>query len=225
MRIIELENRCTGNRGFESHPLRSMSLLHKGLRGLPILHYPLHHPLQPAGSRKQLKAGSRPRNCYNRGRGQSNEHIAASTPLPDGRMTNSTVIARLMGPVLLFMGIGAVIGLLGRFPEGYVGVLREINNQSATLILGMFALLAGLAIVNVHNLWVSDWRVIITILGWLAIVRGALSLLFPNKMYGIGETILASRSGTMSGAVIVLVLGGILSWMGYRVSKSEAPGR
>ena len=140
-------------------------------------------------------------------------------------MTNSTIIARLMGPVLLFMGIGAVIGLLGKFPEAYVDVLREMNNQSATIILGMFALLAGLAIVNAHNLWVSDWRVIITILGWLAIARGALSLLFPNKMYGIGEAILASRSGTMIGAVIVLVLGGVLSWMGYRGSKSEVPGR
>ena len=134
----------------------------------------------------------------------------------DGRMTNSTLISRLMGPILLFMGIGAAIGLLGEFPEAYVGVLREINNQSATIILGMFALLAGLAIVNAHNLWVSDWRVIITILGWLAIARGALSLLFPNKMYGIGEAILASRSGPMIGAVIILVLGGILSWMGYR---------
>src|SRR6476646_9005433 len=80
----------------------------------------------------------------------------------------------------------------------------------------MFALLAGLAIVNTHNLWVSDWRVIITILGWLAIVRGALSLLFPNKMYGVGGTILANRSGPMIGAVIILVLGGILSWMVYR---------
>jgi hypothetical protein len=134
----------------------------------------------------------------------------------DGRMTNSTLISRLMGPVLLFMGIGAAIGLLGKFPEAYVGVLRELNDQSATFILGMFALLAGLAIVNAHNLWVSDWRVIITILGWLAIARGALSLLFPNKMYGIGETILASKSGPMIGAVIILVLGGILSWMGYR---------
>jgi hypothetical protein len=134
----------------------------------------------------------------------------------DGRMTNSTLISRLMGPILLFMGIGAAIGLLGEFPEAYVSVLREINNQSATLILGMFALLAGLASVNTHNLWVSDWRVIITILGWLAIARGALSLLFPNKMYGIGEAILASRSGPMIGAVIILVLGGILSWMGYR---------
>jgi hypothetical protein len=140
-------------------------------------------------------------------------------------MTSSTIIARLMGPVLLFMGIGAVIGLLSKFPEGYIGVLRDMNNQSATIILGMFALLAGLAIVNLHNLWVSDWRVIITILGWLAIVRGALSLLFPNKMYGVGEAILANRSGTLIGAVIVILLGGILSWMGYRKSKLEVPGR
>jgi vacuolar-type H+-ATPase subunit I/STV1 len=139
-------------------------------------------------------------------------------------MTNSTIIARLMGPVLLSMGIGAVIGLLGKFPEAYLDVLREMNNQSATIILGMFALLAGLAIVNAHNLWVSDWRAIITILGWLAIVRGALSLLFPNKMYGIGDAILASRSGPMIGAAIVIVLGGILSWMGYRRSKSEVHG-
>ena len=130
-----------------------------------------------------------------------------------------------MGPVLLFMGIGAAIGLLGKFPDAYVSVLRDMNDQSATMILGMFALLAGLAIVNAHNLWVSDWRVIITILGWLAIIRGALSLLFPNKMYGIGETILASRSGPMIGAVIILVLGGILSWMGYRdLLKSKRHG-
>ena len=72
-------------------------------------------------------------------------------------MTNSTLISRLMGPILLLMGIGAAIGLLGEYPEAYVGVLREINNQSATIILGMLALLAGLAIVNAHNLWVSDW--------------------------------------------------------------------
>src|SRR4029078_6775934 len=92
----------------------------------------------------------------------------------DGRMTNSTLIARLMGPVLLFVWIGAVIALLGRFPEGYVGVLREINNQSATLILGMFALLAGLAIVNVHNLLGLGLRALITLLCCLAIAPRAL---------------------------------------------------
>jgi hypothetical protein len=67
--------------------------------------------------------------------------------------------------------------------------------------------------------------VIITVLGWLAIVRGALSLSFPNKMYGVGEIILASRLGTMIVAVIVLVLGAFLSWMGYGGSKSEIAGQ
>jgi hypothetical protein len=44
-------------------------------------------------------------------------------------------------------------------------------------------------------------------------------------MYGIGEAIAASRTVTMIGAVIILVLGGILSWMGYRGSKSEVADR
>ena len=51
--------------------------------------------------------------------------MSASQRVEDGRMTNSTLISRLMGPILLFMGIGAAIGLLGKYPEAYVGVLRE----------------------------------------------------------------------------------------------------
>ena len=109
-------------------------------------------------------------------------------------MTNSTLISRLMGPILLFMGIGAAIGLLGEFPEAYVSVLREINNQSATLILGMFALLAGLAIVNTHNLWVSDWRVIITVLGWLMTVGGIIRIVLPQVAITIGSTIYSGRA-------------------------------
>jgi len=61
-------------------------------------------------------------------------------------MTNSTLISRLWGPSALH-GDRCSDGLLGKFPEAYVDVLREMNNQSATIILGMFALLAGLAIV------------------------------------------------------------------------------
>jgi hypothetical protein len=37
----------------------------------------------------------------------------------------------------------------------------------------VLALLAGLAVVNAHNLWVLDWRLIVTILGWLLILRAS----------------------------------------------------
>jgi hypothetical protein len=133
-------------------------------------------------------------------------------------MTNSTLIARLMGPVLLIMGLGVALGLLGvgMAPSDYAGVMKEMASLPFIILIGILALVAGLAIVNAHNLWVSDWRVIITILGWLAIIRGVLSLLFPARMHAFGETITASTSGPIIGALIILVLGGILTWMGYR---------
>jgi vacuolar-type H+-ATPase subunit I/STV1 len=133
-------------------------------------------------------------------------------------MTNSTLIARLMGPVLLIMGIGTALGLLGvgMAAGDYTSVMREMANPALSILVGILTLLAGLAIVNAHNLWVSDWRVIITILGWLAIIRGVLSLLFPARMQTIGETIIATTSGPIIAALIIFVLGGILSWMGYR---------
>jgi hypothetical protein len=136
----------------------------------------------------------------------------------DGSMTNSTLIARLMGPVLLIMGIGTALGLfgVGMAPGDYAGLMKEMTSLPFTILFGVLALLAGLAIVNAHNLWVSDWRVIITVVGWLAIIRGVLSLLFPAKMHTIGETITANTSGPVITALVFLVVGAILSWMGYR---------
>ena len=133
-------------------------------------------------------------------------------------MTNSTLIARLMGPVLLIMGIGTALGLpgVGMAPGDYAGLMKEMTSLPFTILFGVLALLAGLAIVNAHNLWVSDWRVIITVVGWLAIIRGVLSLLFPAKMHTVGETITANTSGPVITALVFLVVGAILSWMGYR---------
>ena len=49
-------------------------------------------------------------------------------------MTNSTIIARLMGPVLLFTGIGAVIGLVTGglicFLQQHYGLIKLSGNGS-----------------------------------------------------------------------------------------------
>ncbi len=131
-------------------------------------------------------------------------------------MTNSTLIARLMGPLLLVLGVGMLIGLLGHGEAEYMTMLRGFMADIPLIIVfGMLTLVAGLAIVNAHNLWVPDWRVIVTVLGWLAIVRGVVAILFPIKVHEMGETVMASPTGPTTGAIIALVLGGILTWMGY----------
>ena len=38
----------------------------------------------------------------------------------------------------------------------------------------------GLLIVISHNIWVQDWRIIITMLGWFVLISGLVRLIYPN---------------------------------------------
>jgi hypothetical protein len=130
-------------------------------------------------------------------------------------MTTSRYIARLMGPVMLIIGIGMIGGMLTE-GEAYSSLMKEfIGSRALIFITGTLALVAGLAVVNAHNLWVPDWRVIVTILGWLLIVRGVSNLVFPGTVQTLGDRMIASHGGILAGAAVTIVLGAILSIMGY----------
>ena len=140
-------------------------------------------------------------------------------------MTTSRYIARLMGPVLLLIGIGMIMGMLTE-GEGYSSLMKEfIGSRALIFITGALALVAGLAVVNAHNLWVPDWRVIVTILGWLLIVRGIMNLVFPATVQTLGDRMIASHAGVVAGAAFTIALGAILSIMGYEDLWNEEARR
>ena len=104
-------------------------------------------------------------------------------------MNTSRFIARLVGPLFLVMGLGMVI-------EGdLVRALSQefLSNISLIYLAGMLTLVAGLAIINTHNVWEANWRVIVTILGWLAVIGGVIRLLFPGKVQALGVGMLSHR--------------------------------
>jgi len=148
---------------------------------------------------------------------------------------HSKLIARLMGPVLFVMGLGMALGLW-LSPDIFNGVMRDfMGNLAIIWLVGILMLVAGIAIINTHNLWIGDWRVIITLLGWLAIIVGVLRLLLPGKVQGLGDRMMESHAGPILGTIALIVLGGILSAMGYEdeckkycsamPAKSSAPSR
>src|ERR1700693_2358299 len=95
-------------------------------------------------------------------------------------MTASKYLARLMGPVLLTIGVGMVFGMLLE-GDAYSSLAKEfIASRALIFITGALALTAGLAVVNAHNLWVPDWRVVVTILGWPPIVFGIFNPVFSG---------------------------------------------
>jgi hypothetical protein len=140
-------------------------------------------------------------------------------------MATSRYIARLMGPVMLIIGIGMVMGMLTE-GDAYSSLLKEfIGSRALIFVTGVLALVAGLAIVNAHNLWVPDWRLVITVLGWLFVLRGFMNLVFPATVQTLGDRMIASHEGVLAGAAVSIVLGAILSIMGYEDLWVQKPHR
>jgi uncharacterized membrane protein len=140
-------------------------------------------------------------------------------------MNTSKSLARLMGPILLVIGIGMACGLMME-GAGYSNVLKEfIANRALIFLTGILALLAGVAIINVHNVWVPDWRVIVTVLGWLLVLRGIMLLVFPLTVQVFGDRVATSEAGVTAGAALTFVLGAVLCIMGYEHMWASKPRR
>src|SRR5262245_22830986 len=92
-------------------------------------------------------------------------------------MTTSIFLARLIGPVFVLVGIGMFANR-----AAYQAMAHEIVASAPLIyISGVLAFVAGLAIVLNHNVWAADWRIIITLIGWLALLRGAMRVVFPQQ--------------------------------------------
>lgn len=126
-------------------------------------------------------------------------------------MQTSIFLAKLLGPTLLLVGIGLLINR-----NGYRAMMREfLASRALIYIAGMLAFIPGLAVVLLHNVWVADWRVLVTLLGWLSMLAGIIRILFPQEVTRMGTRLVNNPTAfTISGAVI-LVIGAILSFYGF----------
>jgi uncharacterized protein YjeT (DUF2065 family) len=126
-------------------------------------------------------------------------------------MDASIFIARILGPMFLVMGAGMVAA-----PQYYRDMAREfLASRALIYIAGVLAFLPGLAIVLTHNVWVLDWRLIVTIFGWLALVGGTFRLLFPGQVKAIGTTMLEHTAWLRGPGIAVIALGAVLSYFGF----------
>jgi hypothetical protein len=126
-------------------------------------------------------------------------------------MDASVFLARMLGLFFLVMGIGVTASA-----QGFRVMAEEfLASRALIFVAGLLAFLPGLAIVLTHNLWVGDWRVIITILGWLGLVGGAFRLLFPLEVRSIGGALLKSGSVLRIAGAAIIVLGLVLSYFGF----------
>jgi hypothetical protein len=126
-------------------------------------------------------------------------------------MQTSIFLAKLIGPIALAIGIALALNA-----AVYRAMAEEFLRSHALIFLaGLITLSAGIAIVLSHNVWTADWRVVITILGWLFIVSGVIRTTVPQKTAALGRAMLAKPYTLKIGAAIDIALGALLCFYGY----------
>ncbi|MEO1240431.1 MAG: hypothetical protein AAFX54_00860 [Pseudomonadota bacterium] len=123
----------------------------------------------------------------------------------------SIVLAKLIGPLLLAVGVGA---LLNR--QFYQSMVADfLKNSGLYYLSGAVALVVGVAIVAHHNIWAADWRTIITVIGWIAVIRGVARLAAPTVGMKLASGLAANANLLTAGAVLIAIVGGILTYFGF----------
>ncbi len=126
-------------------------------------------------------------------------------------MTTSQYIAGLIGPV--FCAIAAFM-VIRR--DAFADFARAaVSDRPLIFLAGILLLVAGLAIVHAHNLWVGDWRVIVTLLGWLAILGGLVRMFAPEYAEEVTDYVQVGSPAVKVTAAFYFALGAFLTAKAY----------
>jgi hypothetical protein len=126
-------------------------------------------------------------------------------------MATSIFLAKLLGPILVLAAVAVYVNR-----KSLDAVAQEfLRSNALLLLLGFLDFAAGLAIVLTHNVWVADWRVIITLLGWLLLIRGIVRTLIPDQVKPYGVKLMKNQNAVTGVLAVTLVLGLVLSYFGY----------
>jgi len=126
-------------------------------------------------------------------------------------MDSSTLLARLMGPYIILIGASLILNqkifrqIMEDFPK----------NPSLVFVTGLLTFVAGLATVLFHNIWVADWRVIITIFGWIVLIKGVFLVMLPGTLAKTTKIYSKNFKIVMIPWGIMILIGIFLTIKGY----------
>ena len=103
------------------------------------------------------------------------------------------------------IGLYYVIVAIAMFVNSskFTAFLSDFAKNSTMLIpAGLFTLLIGILLVLTHNVWDSSWRIIISVIAWMALIS-------------MIKRCVKSKQSYYSAVVIVLVLGIVLCYFGF----------
>ncbi len=115
-------------------------------------------------------------------------------------MTDSKYIAGLIGPTIMAVSVSEAMHL----------PIWETNIAPVTYLNGSLLFVAGLAIIRAHNRWTWGWPVLVSLVGWVALLGGLFRMFAPEARQA------SQNSFTYAGLALLCALGALLTFKAYR---------
>lgn len=118
------------------------------------------------------------------------------------------LLAKLLGPLFLIVGISIFLNR-----SSFENLMKEAEKSSLMIYFsGVLAFLGGLAVVLNQNVWILTIDGAVTLLAWLALVKGVVSILFPSLCQ---QMIAKKRELIALQGVLALAIGIWFTWAAY----------
>ncbi len=118
---------------------------------------------------------------------------------------------QLLGLAMFSIGVGMLA-----HPDVLTRMFRSLEHDPVAVYLsGFMSLFLGYALVAFHNMWSFDRSVIITIIGWLALLKGLSLLLFPTSLFSVSKKLTKSDAYLNIFPWYAIVFGIVLLFFGF----------
>lgn len=103
-----------------------------------------------------------------------------------------------------------------RNQDRYLQMVKAVMTEPVLFFSGMVALLIGIPHVLAHNIWIADWRGLVTLMGWLMVAKGVIRIFFPQMVLRFIEKG-HYRSWFGPGVFVFLLIGLSLLAIGFKL--------
>lgn len=127
-------------------------------------------------------------------------------------MERSKFLGKVIGVYLIIVGVTTFMNI-----HQFLTYANNLMNDASLLfVTGFFTVILGILMVVSHNIWQWNWRVIITIISWLVLLKGISILLCPVTLNKMTLQLFQDENRVYIATVIDFVIGVLLCYFGFR---------
>ena len=120
------------------------------------------------------------------------------------------ILAVFIGLYMVAAGIGFLTGR-----GSYATLIDELRDNTALgHVTGAFVFALGAAMVAVHNLWTGPLAIVVSLVGWGALIEGVLMLAIRRTFLGLVKVVPLTPATLVPCGIAAIVGGAVLLYAG-----------